>query len=246
MDSLVNSPNGSAMDKVGNTVYTLKKNIIEIENLTKSYKTGSSELEVLKGISFNIQQGEAICLLGASGAGKSTLLQILGTLDRPTTGRVVYRGADIFSLDDESLAQFRNQKMGFVFQFHHLIQEMSAIENIMLPALIAGDNMLTAREEALKWLDFMGLNDRGEHFPHQLSGGELQRVAIARALIKKPEVLFADEPTGNLDSDNSQKIQDLFFELRNKLGLTLIVVTHDMAFANKFPRVYKVKDGRFA
>ena len=234
------------IDKMESTAYTFKKNIIEVENLTKSYRTGSSELEVLKGISFHIQQGEAICLLGASGAGKSTLLQILGTLDRPTSGRISYRGADIFSLDDESLAQFRNQKMGFVFQFHHLIQEMSAIENIMLPALIAGDEAVAAREEALKWLEFMGLQNRGEHFPHQLSGGELQRVAIARALIKKPEVLFADEPTGNLDSENSQKIQDLFFELRSKLGLTLIVVTHDMAFANKFPRVYKVKDGRFA
>ena len=123
---------------------------------------------------------------------------------------------------------------------------MNALENIMLPALIAGDDNLAAKEEALNWLDFMGLRDRSDHFPHQLSGGELQRVAIARALIKKPEVLFADEPTGNLDSDNSQKIQDLFFELQNKLGLTLVVVTHDMAFANKFPRVFKVKDGRFA
>ena len=229
-----------------NTSYNFKKNIIEVQNLTKNYTTGASELEVLKGISFSIQRGEAVCLLGASGAGKSTLLQILGTLDRPTDGKVFYNGEDIFSLNDESLAQFRNQKMGFVFQFHHLIQEMNALENIMLPALIAGDDVSASREEALKWLEFMGLSDRSEHFPHQLSGGELQRVAIARALIKKPEVLFADEPTGNLDSANSQKIQELFFELQNKLGLTLVVVTHDMAFANKFPRVFKVKDGRFA
>ena len=229
-----------------NSIYSIKKNIIEASGITKNYKTGSSELEVLKGISFTIKQGEAVCLLGTSGAGKSTLLQILGTLDRPTAGKVLYCGEDIFSLNDESLAQFRNQKMGFVFQFHHLIQEMNALENIMLPALIAGDDNLAAKEEALNWLEFMGLRDRSDHFPHQLSGGELQRVAIARALIKKPEVLFADEPTGNLDSDNSQKIQDLFFELQNKLGLTLVVVTHDMAFANKFPRVFKVKDGRFA
>ena len=221
-------------------------NIIEVENLTKSYTTGSFDLEVLKGISFGIQQGEAVCLLGASGSGKSTLLQILGTLDRPTAGKITYRGEDVFSLNDDVLAEFRNQRMGFVFQFHHLIQEMSALENIMLPALIAGDEAGKAREEALKWLDFMGLGDRSEHFPHQLSGGELQRVAIARALIKKPEVLFADEPTGNLDSENSQKVQDLFFELRDKLGLTLIVVTHDIAFAKKFSRVFKVKDGRFA
>ncbi len=225
--------------------YTAKKNIIEVTNLTKSYTTGSFELAVLKGISFSIQQGEAVCLSGVSGAGKSTLLQILGTLDRPTSGKVTYQGEDVFSLNDELLAKFRNQKMGFVFQFHHLIQEMNALENIMLPALIAGDNANAAREEALKWLEFMNLSDRSEHYPHQLSGGELQRVAIARALIKKPEVLFADEPTGNLDSENSQKIQDLFFELRDKLGLTLIVVTHDMTFAKKFSRVFKVKDGRF-
>jgi lipoprotein-releasing system ATP-binding protein len=228
------------------TVYSFKKNIIEVENLSKSYVTGSSNLEVLKDITFGIQQGEAVCLLGASGAGKSTLLQIIGTLDRPTSGKVMYQGEDVFSLDDESLAQFRNKKMGFVFQFHHLIQEMTAVENIMLPALIAGDDPEESKAESMKWLEFMGLSDRAEHFPPQLSGGELQRVAIARALIKKPEVLLADEPTGNLDSENSQKIQDLFFELRQKLGLTLVVVTHDMNFANKFARVFKVKDGRFA
>ncbi len=228
------------------TIYSFKKNIIEVKNLTKNYTTGSSQLEVLKGISFGIQQGEAICLLGASGAGKSTLLQILGTLDRPTTGRVLYGGDDIFLMNDEALARFRNQKMGFVFQFHHLIHEMSALENVMLPALIAGDDRDACEAEALKWLQFMGLEDRSAHFPHQLSGGELQRLAIARALIKKPEVLFADEPTGNLDSENSLKIQQLFFELRQKLGLTLIVVTHDLQFASLFPRVFKVKDGRFA
>ncbi|AGH95131.1 ABC transporter ATP-binding protein [Pseudobdellovibrio exovorus] len=220
--------------------------MIEVKNVVKNYVTGSSELEVLKDVSFGINAGEAVCLLGASGAGKSTLLQIMGTLDRPTSGQVLYRGDDVFALNDEKLSLFRNQKMGFVFQFHHLIQEMTALENIMLPSLIAGDDTSSSRAEALKWLEFMGLGDRAEHFPHQLSGGELQRVAIARALIKKPEVLFADEPTGNLDSENSRKIQDLFFQLRDQLGLTLIVVTHDMAFAEKFPRVFKVKDGRLA
>ena len=168
--------------------------IIEVENLTKNYVTGTSELQVLKGITFNIQKGEAICLLGASGAGKSTLLQIIGTLDRPTEGRVLFRGQDIFSMDDEALASFRNEKMGFVFQFHHLIQELTAVENIMLPALIAGDRREDCLAEAMKWLKFMGLQDRSEHFPSQLSGGELQRVAIARALIKKP-----DWPVGFLD-----------------------------------------------
>ena len=220
--------------------------LITVHNLIKNYQTGVSDLPVLRGLSFDIKQGEAVCLLGASGAGKSTLLQILGTLDRPTSGEVLYRGQNLFELDDESLANFRNQKMGFVFQFHHLIQELTALENVMLPALIANEEKEASRQKALSWLQFMGLSERHNHYPHQLSGGELQRVAIARALIKNPEVLFADEPTGNLDSENSQKIQELFFELRKKLGLTLIIVTHDLQFANLFTRVFKVKDGRFA
>lgn len=220
--------------------------LLSVHQLVKNYKTGASDLPVLRGLSFDIKQGEAVCLLGASGAGKSTLLQILGTLDRPTTGEVFYRGQNLFELDDESLAEFRNQKMGFVFQFHHLIQELTAVENVMLPALIAKEDRESAREKAMSWLQFMGLAERYEHYPHQLSGGELQRVAIARALIKNPEVLFADEPTGNLDSENSRRIQELFFELKNKLGLTLIIVTHDLQFANLFTRVFKVKDGHFA
>lgn len=220
--------------------------LLSVQNLIKNYQTGASDLPVLRGISFDIQQGEAVCLLGVSGAGKSTLLQILGTLDRPTEGQVFYRGQNLFELDDESLAEFRNQKMGFVFQFHHLIKELTAVENIMLPALIAKEDREVARQKALGWLEFMGLSERHDHYPHQLSGGELQRVAIARALIKNPEVLFADEPTGNLDSENSRRVQELFFELKNKLGLTLIIVTHDLQFANLFTRVFKVKDGRFA
>ncbi len=220
--------------------------LIAVHQLTKNYQTGASDLPVLRGVSFDIQSGEAVCLLGASGAGKSTLLQILGTLDRPTSGEVLYRGQNLFKLDDESLADFRNQKMGFVFQFHHLIQELTALENVMLPALIANEEKESSREKALSWLQFMGLSERHNHYPHQLSGGELQRVAIARALIKNPEVLFADEPTGNLDSENSKKIQELFFELRKKLGLTLIVVTHDLQFSNLFTRVFNVKDGRLA
>ncbi|MBC7742982.1 MAG: ABC transporter ATP-binding protein [Bdellovibrionaceae bacterium] len=220
--------------------------LIEVRDVHKTYQTGASGLEVLKGITFQIKKGEAVCLLGSSGAGKSTLLQILGTLDRPTSGQIFYQGQNLLEFNDESLAQFRNQKMGFVFQFHHLIQEMSAVENVMLPALIANENRQEARDKAMNWLQFLGLGERTEHYPSQLSGGELQRVAIARALIRNPEVLFADEPTGNLDSANSLKIQELFFELRSKLGLTLIVVTHDLNFSALFPRVFKVKDGRFA
>ena len=220
--------------------------LLEARDVVKNYQSGTSELQVLRGINLQIQKKEAVCLLGASGAGKSTLLQILGTLDRPTTGDVFFRGESIFKLSDEDLAQFRNQKMGFVFQFHHLIQEFSALENIMLPSLIAGEKRIDVTEKAMNWLQFMGLADRAKHYPNQLSGGELQRVAIARALIKDPEILFADEPTGNLDSENSLKIQQLFFELRQKLNLTLIVVTHDLQFAGLFPRVFKVKDGRFA
>lgn len=220
--------------------------LMEAKNIFKTYTTGASELKVLNGISLQIQKKEAICLLGSSGAGKSTLLQILGTLDRPSAGEVFFKGQDVFSMSDEDLASFRNNKMGFVFQFHHLIQEFSAVENVMLPALIAGVKRSEAKEKAVNWLKFMGLDGRAEHFPNQLSGGELQRVAIARALINDPEILFADEPTGNLDSENSLKIQQLFFELRQKLGITLVVVTHDLQFANLFPRIFKVKDGRFA
>ncbi len=220
--------------------------LLEARDLFKNYQTGSSQLEVLRGINLQIQKKEAVCLLGSSGAGKSTLLQILGTLDRPTSGDIFFRGESIFKMSDEALATFRNEKMGFVFQFHHLIQEFTAIENVMLPSLIAGDKKANVHDKAMQWLQFMGLEQRAQHYPNQLSGGELQRVAIARALIKDPEILFADEPTGNLDSENSLKIQQLFFELREKLGLTLIVVTHDLQFAGLFPRVFKVKDGRFA
>lgn len=220
--------------------------LLEAKDIHKTYQSGESQLEVLKGVSMQVKKGEAVCLLGASGAGKSTLLQILGTLDRPSSGEVYYFGQDLLALDDEKLSEFRNKKMGFVFQFHHLIQELTALENITLPALIADEDPSEAESEAIKWLEYMGLQERAHHYPSQLSGGELQRVAIARALIKAPEVLLADEPTGNLDSENSRKIQELFFDLKKKLGLTLIIVTHDMQFASQFPRVFKVKDGRFA
>lgn len=217
--------------------------MIQVQGLRKNYITGSSHVSVLRGVDLNIQAGEAVCLLGSSGAGKSTLLQILGTLDRPTEGEVLFEGASLFEKNDDQLALFRNETMGFVFQFHHLIHELSALENVMLPGLLAKLPREETKQKALEWLDFMGLADRASHYPNQLSGGELQRVAIARALIRNPRILLADEPTGNLDSENSAKIQTLFFELQKKLGLTLIVVTHDLQFAQAFSKIYRMKDG---
>lgn len=217
--------------------------MIQVQSLTKNYVTGASSVSVLRGVDLNIQAGEAVCLLGSSGAGKSTLLQILGTLDRPTEGQVLFEGASLFAKSDDELALFRNETMGFVFQFHHLIHELSALENVMLPGLLAKQSREETKQKALEWLDFMGLRERVDHYPNQLSGGELQRVAIARALIRNPRILLADEPTGNLDSENSAKIQTLFFELQKKLGLTLIVVTHDLQFAQAFSKIYRMKDG---
>jgi len=217
---------------------------IDVSKIYSSESEGSAELHVLKNVNIEIQKGMAVCLLGSSGAGKSTLLQILGTLDRPTTGDVLFEGQSLFEMNDEKLSQFRNEKMGFVFQFHHLIHEFTAVENVMLPCLLAGESRAVAFEKAQHWLSHLGLAERISHYPSQLSGGELQRTAIARSLIRNPQVLLADEPTGNLDSENSKKIQNLFFELHKQLGLTLIVVTHDLEFAKQFSKIYQVKDGR--
>ncbi len=204
---------------------------------------GSGRLEVLRGIDLEVKRGDAICIVGSSGAGKSTLLHILGTLDRPTLGKVIFKGVDLTRESDEKLAEFRNQSMGFVFQFHHLMSEFTAVENVMMPCRIAGQSLKESRIQAEKLLDQLGLAQRLNHYPSEMSGGEQQRVAIARALVRKPEVLFADEPTGNLDTANATRIQELFFDLKNVLNLTLVVVTHDQAFAQKFPRVLKMKDG---
>ena len=217
--------------------------ILKTIDVTKIYSTGAAELQVLNPINLEIQKGEAVCLLGSSGAGKSTLLQILGTLDRPTTGDVLFQGQSLFAMNDEQISAFRNEKMGFVFQFHHLIHEFNAIENVMLPCLLAGESRAIASEKAEYWLNHLGLSERLTHYPNQLSGGELQRTAIARSLIRNPQILLADEPTGNLDSENSKKIQNLFFELHKQLGLTLIVVTHDLEFSKLFSKIYQVKDG---
>lgn len=220
--------------------------ILVARNIHKVYPQGSGRLHILKGIDLSIRSGEAICIVGSSGAGKSTLMHILGTLDTPTEGTVHFRGRNLFEMGDEELAYFRNKSLGFVFQFHHLLSEFSALENVMLPARLSGKaGLVDAKQKAEQLLVKVGLGERLHHFPSQLSGGELQRVAIARALVNDPEVLFADEPTGNLDSQNGAKIQELFFDLIRSLHVTVIVVTHDTQFAQKFPRVLRMQDGHW-
>lgn len=220
--------------------------LLEAREIYKSYDQGASQVEVLRGLGIGIKAGEAVAILGSSGAGKSTLLQILGTLDRPSKGELFFDGHSLLNKSEEELALFRNEEMGFVFQFHHLLGELTALENVMLPCRIAGMSSSEGERLALYYLQMLGLSERVQHYPNQLSGGEMQRVAIARALVRAPKILFADEPTGNLDSQNSQKIQDLFFELKEKMGLTLIVVTHDLQFASRFPRILRMKDGLWA
>lgn len=222
------------------------KTLITAKNLRKSYQQGTSELAILKDIGIEIKKGEALSIIGASGAGKSTLLQILGTLDRPTSGELFFDGKDLLNMKDDELSHFRNEKMGFVFQFHHLLSEFNALENVMIPLRVAGERKAEAEAKAAEILKSMGLEHRLTHYPSELSGGELQRVAIARALIRRPEILFADEPTGNLDSTNSAHVQELFFQLKESFGLTLVVVTHDQSFARKFTRTLRISDGRWA
>lgn len=224
----------------------MSKLLLRAEKIVKSYQQGAGELPILKGISLDIYSGEALSIQGASGAGKSTLLHILGTLDRPQSGRLFFEDKDLLALDDEKLSKFRNQEMGFVFQFHHLISEFNAAENVALACRVGGEGKKESLEKAKELLELLGLSDRMNHFPSQLSGGELQRVAIARSLVRKPKLLFADEPTGNLDTTNSRKVQDLFFELQAKLNLTMVIVTHDEQFARRFPRRQIIRDGLWA
>lgn len=219
--------------------------LLSAKNLIKNYPQGRGELQILKGLDFELKKGESVGIVGASGSGKSTLLQILGTLDRPQKGEIFFEGQNLLTKSDEELAQFRNHAMGFVFQFHHLMSEFSALENVILPCRIGGLSLSEARDRARDLLSQLGLEQRLDHYPNQLSGGELQRVAIARALVNHPKILFADEPTGNLDSTNSGKIQELFFTLKEKFKLSLVVVTHDLQFAQKFPKVLRLKDGKW-
>ncbi len=213
--------------------------MITIKGIKKSFGT----LEVLKGIDLEINKGEVVSIVGPSGAGKTTLLQIMGTLDKADSGSVIIDGVDIGSLNANKMAEFRNLNIGFVFQFHQLLPEFTALENIMIPAYIAGKPTKEARQRAKELLEFMGLADRADHKPGQLSGGEKQRVAVARALVNNPAVILADEPSGSLDSQNKTELHRLFFELRDKFGQTFVIVTHDEQLAATTDRTIKMRDG---
>ena len=213
--------------------------MIRVTDIHKSF----GPLEVLKGVSLDVAQGEVVSIVGASGAGKTTLLQIMGTLSRPDSGRVEIGGEDVSSLGDKALSKFRNERIGFVFQFHHLLAEFSAFENVCIPGLIGRRPRAEVERRAAELLDMMGLASRRDHKPGQLSGGEQQRVAIARALVNSPAVLLADEPSGNLDSHNRDEIHRLFFELREKLGQTIVIVTHDENLAAMADRKITMSDG---
>jgi lipoprotein-releasing system ATP-binding protein len=211
--------------------------------IAKAIKKSYATLDVLKGIDFSVSAGEVVSVVGASGAGKSTLLHILGTLDRADSGTLDIGGTPISKLNDRELAQFRNRNIGFVFQFHHLLPEFTAIENVMMPAFIAGKNHKEAMPHAQKLLSFLGLSARVQHKPNELSGGEQQRVAVARALMNSPKVVFADEPSGNLDSDTAQNLHRLFFDLRDEFKQTFVIVTHNEELANMADRKIVMKDG---
>ena len=215
--------------------------MIKAKGIEKSFGT----LKVLKGIDFSVTKAEVVAIMGASGAGKSTLLQILGTLSAPDTGSLTIDGTDIRSLTGDALAEFRNRRLGFVFQFHHLLPEFTALENVMIPAFIAGRSRKEAQESATVLLGELGLAERLNHKPSELSGGEQQRVAIARALINRPAVLFADEPSGNLDSKTKTELHRLFFDLRDKYGQTIVIVTHDPELAAMCDRSLYMIDGLF-
>ena len=213
--------------------------MIKVNNIQKSF----GDLEVLKGITINVAKGEVVSIVGASGAGKTTLLQILGTLDTPSYGELVISSQTVSNLSRTALANFRNKHIGFVFQFHRLLPEFTALENVMMPAWIAGIKDSEAEKRGKELLSDLGLAGRELHLPSELSGGEQQRVAVARALMNKPDVLLADEPSGNLDSENAGMLHDLFFELRDKLGLTVIIVTHNEELAARADRTLRMADG---
>lgn len=213
--------------------------MIEVKDIHKSY----GQLEVLRGISLTIEKGEVVSIVGRSGAGKSTLLHIMGTLDKADLGEIIYENQSIKNFGDKELSRFRNQHIGFVFQFHQLLPEFSALENVMMPALIAEITNSKARCRAQELLDFLGLKDRMNHRPSELSGGEKQRVAVARALMNEPDVIFADEPSGSLDTQNKQELHQLFFDLRREMNQTFVIVTHDEGLAQMSDRIIRMADG---
>jgi len=217
--------------------------ILRAERVVKVYKTESDEVVALKGINLSLKQGEFSLLMGASGSGKSTLLHILGTLDRPTEGKVLYRGKDVFQLNDKELALFRNRKVGFVFQFHYLINELTVVENVMVPLLVGGVSEREARKRAEKVLKSVGLEHRLSHRPFEISGGEKQRTAIARALVTEPEIVLADEPTGNLDSESSRSVISTMKQLNRETGTTFLIATHNSELESYADNVYFIKDG---
>ena len=220
-------------------------NLIEAVKLNKSFGTQAGKLDILKDINLSIAEGEMLGIIGASGAGKSTLLHILGALDKPSTGKVLFSGKDVFSLDDRLLAEFRNSSIGFVFQFHHLLPEFNSLENVMLPGLISKRPFEETEKRALQLLDELGLSKRIKHRPGELSGGEQQRVAVARALLQNPKIVLADEPTGNLDTSTGNALFDLFIERNNKNKTTFVIVTHNKTLSDRCHRVLEMADGRF-
>lgn len=213
--------------------------MIKINDIHKSF----GKVEVLKGVDLTIDKGQVACIVGASGAGKSTLLQITGTLEKADKGNIIIDGQDVCKLNQKNLAAFRNKKIGFIFQFHHLLPEFTALENICIPAFIAGTSKKEATEKAMQLLDYLNLTDRKDHKPSMLSGGEQQRIAVARALINDPAIILADEPSGNLDSQSAKELHQLFFDLRDKSGQTFVIVTHNPQLAEMADKTFTMKDG---
>jgi len=223
---------------------TNKDAVLEAKGVFRSFQTGSVILDVLKGVDLEIYQGEIVALIGPSGSGKSTLLHILGVLDRPDKGSVNLDTVEVFSLNDKELAHLRNRTVGFVFQFHHLMPEFSALENVMMPKLIAGEGIKSIENKAMELLDEVGLKDRKDHKPGELSGGEQQRVAVARALINDPKIVIADEPSGNLDRNTAESLHNLILELNRSRNQTFVLATHNLELAQRANRIFRLKDGQ--